>query len=388
MPRILLSALLLLPFLAFGQDKYQQFKSRPVDTIAAGNIPPDVAEVLRNRRLSLQFYNVTTSLAEPSSLSLWGTDYTWQTDRAFQKKPFILNAEVRVPIAIGGEKWHNRGKTFHAIQVIPRFKVRIFNDDSTQRDVSLPVRTPSFMPGLKYFFTTRKLWDPQRLVRTYFTFYAYHHSNGQDGDEFETATRINTYNGNFSENIVFELGFAQFKGGYSDPIDLVDKNMIAVQAQKQHLFYWSGNYEYHPKTLSNKVLAAQKVYGRHRLNAQGGYIIAPKYRDLIYSEERDRYYAKPFQPIERRRFIANLSYILDGNYRHIADNKIQGTTYFHPRRLNLDVAYYEKITRTPYAAAFVQAGYWGSDPYNIYFAQSLFFARFGLAFGFFGNDYF
>ena len=49
----------------------------------------------------------------------------------------------------------------------------------------------------------------------------------------------------------------------------------------------------------------------------------------------------------------------------------------------MDVSYYWRIPSTPNASFFASTGYYGSDPYNIYYPDSYFFGRAGLAFGFF-----
>jgi hypothetical protein len=56
------------------------------------------------------------------------------------------------------------------------------------------------------------------------------------------------------------------------------------------------------------------------------------------------------------------------------------------KRLNVWVTAYWIMPQTRSSALFAQAGYYGSDNYNIYFAQSLWQFRFGLAFGVFNDS--
>ncbi len=53
------------------------------------------------------------------------------------------------------------------------------------------------------------------------------------------------------------------------------------------------------------------------------------------------------------------------------------------KRLNVEANYYKRIPTSPNAAGFVAVGFYGSDPYNIYYENSYFYFRVGLALGFF-----
>ena len=60
------------------------------------------------------------------------------------------------------------------IELTPRIVLRMYNKDS------YPVRTPSFKPGITFFY---QLIDHENKKRDIFTFVSwFHHSNGQDGD--------------------------------------------------------------------------------------------------------------------------------------------------------------------------------------------------------------
>jgi hypothetical protein len=61
-------------------------------------------------------------------------------------------------------------------------------------EASLPVRTPSFNPGL------RLTWAPQSRLNQYYSLGLYHYSNGQDGDGTLPDGSLNTSSGTFNTN--------------------------------------------------------------------------------------------------------------------------------------------------------------------------------------------
>lgn len=80
------------------------------------------------------------------------------------------------------------------IQLSPRIIVRMENK------YSHPVRTPSFMPTVTFFY---HLIDSKNESRDLFTYFSwYHHSNGQDGDFYKDSVTINTTTGSFYSNWV------------------------------------------------------------------------------------------------------------------------------------------------------------------------------------------
>lgn len=79
------------------------------------------------------------------------------------------------------------------IQLSPRVIIRMYNK------YSHPVRTPSFMPTVTFFY---HLIDSKNQSRDLFTYCSwYHHSNGQDGDFYKPdSISINTTTGSFYTN--------------------------------------------------------------------------------------------------------------------------------------------------------------------------------------------
>ena len=91
-----------------------------------------------------------------------------------------------------------------------------------QTGPSLPVRTPSFNPGL------RLTWAP-RLLDNYFTAGLHHYSNGQDNKSTLDDGRINTQNGSFNTNYI------ELAAQNHDSRNPLDKNWYRI-AFRQHLY--------------------------------------------------------------------------------------------------------------------------------------------------------
>jgi hypothetical protein len=366
----------------------------------------------------------------PSTLSGGGiTSYTFNT-LGYDKKNFILDANLQVPIALGGKRWG-----LNTIHVIPQFVVRIFDDDPNvpivpYGDRSLPVRTPSAMPGIAYYFSPKRWWNPDRtwdrlIVREnrkqnikdstvgdnrYFGFYAFHHSNGQDGPEVANDS-VNIYNGNFGEQVVFEFIYGQQRN-FVPPGDVILKNnrrdrvikRIAKKPTKTPEVFlkgsngmqlnWRISLEWHPYALSNEVFRDlsqlggypkhSRMIGRMRLNGRVSLHLIPSLIEFIGGKD-EWCLITPAANYERWRFMTNFSYTLDQDYyRGSTISSIEKINSFNAsRRLNLSVSAYYVLKRSKYAALFAETGYYGSDPYNIYFNDSLWQVKFGFAFGFF-----
>ncbi|MEM9920933.1 MAG: hypothetical protein AAF990_22730 [Bacteroidota bacterium] len=390
-----------------SEDEY--FKGRLIVPLKRSN--PDsvgaeygLEEVLTKRRKTYDFFNTMLLISEPSTISGGRfTDFTKNTNSALQKKSFVLNADIQVPIGMGGKRWRI-GKWMNTVHLIPQFKVRILANDPAQGDTSLPVRTPSYLPRLTYYGAPTGLWQrkhpsKKRVSSHFMGFSAFHHSNGQDGSEFRPDGTINTYNGNFGEQVVFEWligGYYQWgcnrpMGFEGTPVDSIRENFSRIVRSSTRVsydrsFYWKLSYEWHERsTLTNQVFEPLDLYGRNRINMQFGLSIVPTFRDLVYSAEKDKFVAVTgYQAKEQLRFVVNFNYIVDGDYNEGDQNGLTKVGFFNlSRRLNFNLSTYWRIRGTPFASLFIQGGYYGSDAYNIYFQESLWQFRFGLATAFF-----
>lgn len=351
--------------------------------------------VLDRRARGVDFRKSIHLISNPSMISVKASDQAIQLDKAYQKKDYILNLDARVPVTIGGKRW-SRKSGVHSFQLFPEFKVRIFNDDPAFNDTSLPVRTPSYMGGLNYFFAPSCFWkrdaETDFLKFKYVSLQGYHHSNGQDGDEFNTDGSINVYNGNFGEQIVL-VGMI---GGVKETtinrdFKISSSHQPKARTQSIHdhsisnlIYYWKMSFEFHEKeALTSKAFLQYNLYGRNRIKGEFGWLLTPLYRDLIKSGNKYIAVTKTEQK-EKFRLILNFSYITDVQYSIGDMNSQERMSYGRfDKRLNLYATLHYRMPGAPHAGLFLQAGYWGSDDYNIYFQQSLVHIRGGISIGFF-----
>ncbi|NQU55337.1 MAG: hypothetical protein HQ522_22705 [Bacteroidetes bacterium] len=369
-----------------------------VDLNRFNSLPQDNKLIFLVRNQTSDFFNTQLVLAEPSTISskYFFLDKTFNSEAALQKKDFVLNADIQIPIGLGGPLWNIRKIGWlSTVQIIPHFKVRIFDNDNKMGDKSLPVRTPSYIPRLTYYGTHKSLWRI-KAISHYWGISGYHHSNGQDGNEFNENGTVNIYNGNFGEQLVFDFIYG---GLYtSNPVRYkIGRKGIKVKKRKPnkmiyysekvvHDIYWKVIYEYHSKSLTNKSFKDHSLYGRNRLNLQIGYIKAPIYITKVFSNTNSGEWHEITQQETKElfRFILNTNYILDNKYSNGDLNSTEQVTIINlQKRLNIYLTGYLRIRGTPYSALFLQAGYWGTDNYNIYFQQSLWQIRAGLALSFF-----
>lgn len=362
------------------------------------NKPQAVANRIQWRKENYAFHRTMRMMQEPSTVTLFTT---WtRNDLGYDKKNFVLDADVQIPISFGGKRWG-----LNEIQVIPKFLVRIFRDDPNvpygvqpKGDASLPVRTPGAMPGLAYYRSFRSWWTNNSFPLKFIGLYAYHHSNGQDGYELDTTNgrkEVNVYNGNFSEDLIVELMI----GGtmvstpnasvLSSPRnarkikDNTPGKQMFIKAARQREFYWRLGYEWHPKSLSNEVFDSLRIMGRHRLNVRTALLFVPTMVEYI-GDGTVWCNVVPKRRFERVRLTGNINYILDQPYYRGDLKNLKKVDFLNAsRRLNMWVSAYWVLGRMGSAALFGQVGYWGSDNYNIYFNQSLWQFKVGLAFAFF-----
>ena len=360
------------------------------------------------RNMTVDFYRKQIFFSEPSLLSPIFFDYNTE-----KKKPYVLHADVRIPIGLGGPRWSSRTRDhsfwMSYVEILPAFKVRIFQDDPDLGDSSIPVRTPSLMAGISYIGTSSKWWnklvavdehDNACTVSHYIGLTAYHHSNGQDGNEL-INNQVNTYNGNFGEQVVFKFFYGgnfiandSTMGKFYDINHRKDEFKRLYKGRrsalkKEDIFYWRTGFEFHAweQFGTNVVFKEHYIYGRHRLQLQGGYVLTPFFRDVYFNgsewvplDER-----KSARRTEALRVIANIEYITDLKYNEGPDVlSLRRVELFDVRkRLNADITAYYIFPGTTSASAFFRLAYIGSDNYNIYFQKSYFELRFGLAFAFF-----
>lgn len=272
------------------------------------------------------------------------------------KKAYILSADIIPQFVIGG-KWSPI-----PIHLTPGYKVRIFRNNDAFGDSSLPVRTPSFMPGASVYFRLKSFKKGLDKIQ-YGSISYFHHSNGQDGPEIDRSTgKYNTYNGNFSTNF-FEAAY-HFRNRLANT-----SSNDFFQCQSNTLSYRDvyGRIGFEQHFAVADTL--RDLYGLQRVNATIGMVWVRQYRDVIDGIPMSECYLR-----EHQRLVADFTFI--GGRRHPSYGSLKN-------RINVALNYHWRVPSSPNTALFVGAGYYGSDTYNVYFEQSYFYARIGVSLGFF-----
>ncbi len=348
MRQLLLFCFLLVPLLCTAQQN--PFANRDTVSIdeATTRRGQSVEEFRRINEIynQLYLYNAEIGYVCPPYTDLFGP------------RTYTLTADI-VPhfFLLAGN--HYRG----ALSFSPRVKLRIMNQES------YPIRTPSFMPSVTYHL---RISDNTRRY-TYLTANVTHHSNGQDGPEALPNGMPNLVNGNFATNFVelaYNFGYTFTKAfqvpnnrswGLFVRRDTTNRNIIS---------YFKIGLQQH--FGSDDFLPGR--YGFTRLNFRmnrirlGQHVIRLRTRDGRRARTLESYIT------EKGRFV------LSGQWIFSRQVDYQPLSVF--RQLNLELAYYYRL-RSQYANSYLYAavGYYGQDPYNIYFQDHYAFVRFGLAAG-------
>jgi len=208
------------------------------------------------------------------------------------------------------------------IELSPRIVIRMYNK------YSLPIRTPSFMPKVTFFYQFLDKENGKRDLFTYIS--AMHHSNGQEGDFFlADSITINTLTGNFSTNWV-EGGF--FLSRPNAKV-LFNTNYIKL--------YTTYNY------LQEKKLSG--TYGRLRffVNVKSTVKLSKAFRIIVAPNDKNKKYV--FDQSIKLGWIAG---------------KLNDEQTFNIKRLILDYSLSFTPTFLKDVNIFIQY-YYGQDYYNI-----------------------
>jgi hypothetical protein len=200
---------------------------------------------------------------------------------------------------------------------------------------------------------------------TYLSMSFFHHSNGQDGNEFEAPGKFNYYNGNFSTNFI--EGAITFNG-----------RRKSTKTPRFECANFNRNYTDYVLRIGfeQHFLTADSLkptYGSTRLNIEGNIIKIFNNRWLIRKQNSsdtsyqlgDCYYKELF------RIVPSVSFILD---------ETEAPMNQFSKRINAELSGYLRIAGGN-TALFATIGYYGSDPYNIYYTKSYAFVRLGIALG-------
>ncbi|MBO0931351.1 hypothetical protein [Fibrella aquatilis] len=286
--------------------------------------------------------SVAVATAQPDSASFLNHRYN-EFFRANRDPSYISpNGELGAPgkYALNGELIAayfllDNPKSRLSVAVTQRFMARVRTDRSS------PIRTPSFRLGAQVFYRlSANVIHYKYLEGQYF-----HHSNGQDGEVFRPNGTYNTETGDFSTNYLQ----ATYNWG--------------THGKGQHGTYYNLGFRWHaPVFNASDGLAGQ--YGFARLLGQATYRIFSRKNTTVSSAVTT----------ERLRMTLQASY---------ATNSLNGWPIDAAgRRFNaeLTVWYIPPFSRD--AGLFTTLGYYGEDPYNIYFNDRYSFIRVGIAAGF------
>lgn len=209
----------------------------------------------------------------------------------------------------------------------PQIIIRMYDE------FSYPVRTPSYMPNISFYFLT----GSERSISELSLFGKIaHHSNGQDGDFYDENGNVNVKSGNFTTNFI-ELGL--IKSFYN-------------KEYKYYRFYKS-SVEIHPKTWM-----LGDMHGKYSgLRWHNNFLV----------------YKLPMvgNSLNRR---ANFSLKIETSW--MVDNVNDWKT-FDLNRLNASLRFYYHPKFLEDIGLFVQL-YHGMDYYNIYFQYQISVIRLGI----------
>lgn len=238
-------------------------------------------------------------------------------------EPLIFEANISP-----GFKIRERKDSRLMAVLTPQFIIRMYDE------FSYPVRTPSYMPNITFYFLT----GSKRSMKNLCLFGKItHHSNGQDGDFYDQNGIINLMSGNFATNFI-ELGF--IKSFYEN---------------KHNAFrFFKSSVEIHPKSWMPGEIQGQysglrwhNTFLAYRLPLNGG---------------------------SKGNIKANFSVKAETSW--MMDN-VNDWQIFDLNRLNASLRFYYHPKFLEDVGLFLQF-YHGMDYYNIYFQHQISVIRFGI----------
>lgn len=364
-----------------------------------------------------QFFKYSLMISEPStvsSFSNWKKNYN-----GFQKKNYVIDWRTKTPYGLG--KYFRISKLFFHLHIEPSINVRIFRNEVTDQfgDSSLPVRTPSYIPGASIYFSHIKFWRSETQNKNwnfYGHFKAYHHSDGQDGAHFDSLGLVNRYNGDFGEQIVYQYGLGAINRKkslfwYNTAIGIgntvkglgnlfrkndkkiakikkLDKLSITRGDGFNTINYYKLDIENSPVKLFGKIRNTSEawyqygIYGRTRLLFQFGHIFHPTYTRHITFQKKKYKIGNPYEK-EMFRIVGNVDYVLNSNYSVGSIYSLESVPFFDHHRLNVDLSFYYRIPWSETLGVFAQGAFVNNDRYNVYFQDRYLEFRIGIAYGWF-----
>lgn len=240
---------------------------------------------------------------------------------------YVINGKLTTSYMVFASK-----KTPIAFSINPDFTVRV------RKEQSAGVRTPSFRLGGTVYVRFASSVEKYQYGELSFN----HHSNGQDGEAMLSDGMINTKNGNFSTNYLT----ASYRfGNFVEPNKLNDYYGFHHKVSLQ----WHKWFAYEP--------ALNGDYGFTRINYDFSFRV---YQHLKNKIEKEKW-----------RLNASFSYAI---------NPLTNYQFFAPKkRLNAELSANYSLPFMQNVFLMATFGYYGEDPYNIYFRDKYAYARFGIS---------
>jgi len=267
------------------------------------------------------------------------------------KNKYVFTARLSTSFMVLGTK----GSRF-AVALIPDFTIRMLDIKSK------PVYTPDFRIGGALYY---RINDDEKNYK-YATLGFMHHSNAQDTTHRPVVGTLNYKDWDFSTNYVY--------GRYNWGKVKMDNDVLESSINHQLEFKSNGLFEY------DNVIKGD--YGFTRIGYNFSYRTYSYFFDLLTKDEK-RYDKQNIRKIDNKKGWLNkerFRWNLDASY---AINKYNNYNFFAAkRRLNIEAAGYYSPFFMRQTAIMLAAGYYGEDPYNIYFKDRYAWFRFGIAVGF------
>jgi hypothetical protein len=347
---------------------------------------------LLDKQTQMNFSKTLLSMDEPATFTgnppIKGWQFfskTFNSNKEWQKKPFMMEADMK----LNYELFDFSKKNFLCnVHFEPRIVMRMFQNDTAQNDESFAVRTPSYFPLGTINFSSKKLWNPEKAIKQYFSLKTWHHSNGQDGVDFDTQGWFNTRTGDFADILGNEITYTLLKKNVKPVYQKKEQKTgkisdISEKTAKSELFWGKIGFEHHWKKWITGRLSRYQLYGLNRLNLNLGWRKSNTFQEQYYANETQKpQILTRFSEVEKFKATLKFAYILDKTINYGPFEKWQPIKMGDlSKRLNAVASFYYHPKKIQYLGFFAQAGYYGSDPYNAYFQQSLWFYKVGFATG-------
>jgi len=230
----------------------------------------------------------------------------------------------------------NSSKSPFFVLFSPRVKLRLLDARKA------PVRSPSYMPGLKVFSRINDdIGRPQFLSLAYS-----HHSNGQDGPTLDSSQAFNRGKGKFTTNF-YTLDYTLGNRTFSPNRSVSQFSSLGIEV---HTGLFNIGYS---KELTGK-------YGFVRINGNWIY-------DILQGKTGEDKYRNHHR--------------INARFTYIADDYNDYSRLNFTKRLNASVHYNYQPGFTDNVALAIGAGYRGQDDYNIYFEDSYSYVSIGVVYG-------